>query len=370
MHIAHLTTVHPRDDNRIFHKMCRSVAAAGHEVSLHVADGLGDGVVDGVRIVDAGRPMGRPARATVTVARLWRQALRERPDILHFHDPELIPGALAARCLGRRVVYDIHEYYRVHLRSTAAMPAVLASCLGRLYGVAERLAAALLDACVVVSPHMQRILPLRRSVVVGNLARIDEFRPGPVPMASRPRTVCYVGVLSAARRVDLMVDSADRSGARLALAGSWYPPALRAVVASGPGWAAVDELGQVDRGRLQGLFDGARVGLLLLELQGDDEHSSCNKLFEYMAAGLPVIATDLRFTREIIGRHGCGVLVDRMAGPAGVAAAISRLLDDPGEAARMGQAGRLAVEREYSWERESARLLGLYDDIHRGRGRR
>lgn len=364
MRVAHLTTVHSRDDTRVFRKMCRSLAAAGHDVTLHVADGRGDEVVDAVRIVDAGRPANRVARATRVAARMWRQALGLRPDILHFHDPELIPGGLVARLLGRRVVYDIHEYYRAHLRETAALPRAISEVLARLYGVAERCASRFLDACVVVSPHMERALALRRCVVVGNLVRVQEFRPSPVPAAERPRQVCYVGVLSAARRTDLMVGAADAAATRLVLAGSWYPESLRGAVSGSPSWRAVDELGQIDRRRMQEVFDASRAGLLLLDLSGDEEHSSCNKLFEYMAAGLPVIATDLTFVRDVVERHGCGVLVGPTADAGTVAEAIGWVLDHPDEADRMGRAGRKAVEENYSWEREQEKLLALYEVLH------
>ena len=52
MRIAHVTTVHPRDDIRIFRKECLSLAAAGYETHLVVGDGLGDELRDGVHITD------------------------------------------------------------------------------------------------------------------------------------------------------------------------------------------------------------------------------------------------------------------------------------------------------------------------------
>lgn len=363
MRIAHLTTVHPRDDTRIFRKMCRSLSAAGHAVTLHVADGRGDADIEGVRIIDLGRPSGRLARATGTAWRMWREALRSRPDILHFHDPELIPGGILARLAGRPVIYDIHEYYRIHLRQTAAVPGVVAMLLAGAYGVAERLAAMCLDACVVVTPHMQRVLPLRRSIVVGNEVQTGEFTPGPIPAADRPKRVCYVGILSAARVVESMVDAAAMAGARLALAGRWYPPGYRAAIATRPGWEMVDELGQLDREQMQREFDVSRAGLLLVRLDGDERHSSNNKLYEYMAAGLPVIASDVEFAREVIDRHGCGLLVSPPTDTEAMSAAIDWILAHPAEAERMGRAGRLAVEAEHSWEQGRDRLLALYDDL-------
>ena len=363
MKIAHLTTVHTRSDTRIFRKMCRSLAAAGHDVTLLVADGLGDGLIDGVRIIDVGRPSGRLARACWATARMWWLALRTRPDILHFHDPELIPGGLVVRLAGWRVVYDIHEYYRVHLRATASLPRPVSAMLANVYGAAERWAALVLDACVVCAPNMQHVLPLRRSILMENYPLAKEFRPGPMPAAERPTRVCCVGILSTIRCVSEMVDAAATAGATLALAGKWYPESLRTEVVARPGWAGVEELGYIDRQQIQELFDASRAGLLILDLHQDEVHVSSNKLFEYMAAGLPVIVSDIGFARDIIGRHGCGLLVSPSNDASALAAAVGWILAHPEEADRMGRAGRRAIETGYSWDQQMPSLLALYESL-------
>ena len=81
-----------------------------------------------------------------------------------------------------------------------------------------------------------------------------------------------------------------------------------------------------------------------------------------------MIASDLHFTREVIERHGCGLLVSPPTDPQALAAAIGWILAHPEEADLMGQAGRRAVEDEYSWEREQDRLLTLYDELCRDGG--
>lgn len=255
-------------------------------------------------------------RAILTTARMWRIATRNGHDLYHFHDPELIAGGLLARCLGHCVVYDIHEYYRLHFRRTSGLPLGLGRLLAGLYGLAERCAAARLDACVVVSPHMLQRLRPRRAAVVANYVRSDEFKPGHIPFAQRPRLVCYVGVLSQERCIDVMVDAAADASVTLALAGRWYPPTFRILTRSHPGWSSVEELGFICRDRMQSLFEQSQAGLLINDLHGVEEHSSSNKLFEYMAAGLPVIASDIQFARDVIRRHDCGLLISPPHGPA------------------------------------------------------
>jgi glycosyltransferase involved in cell wall biosynthesis len=360
MRVAHLTTVHPRDDTRIFHKMCRSLAASGHSVTLYVADGGGNEQRDGVAIIDIGLAANRLIRASLLAARIWEIAQSHEYDVYHFHDPELIAGGLVARLLGRCVVYDIHEYYRLHFHRITGLPSVLSRVLAGMYGLVEYCAAAWLDACVVVSPHMLQGLRPRRAAVVANYVRSDEFQPGRTPFDQRPRLVCYVGVLSQDRCVGSMVDAVANATVTLALAGKWYPQSFRTLMSTNPGWSSVEELGIIHRDRMQSLLEQAQAGLLILDLHGEEEHSSSNKLFEYMAAGLPVIASDIQFARDVISRHDCGLLISPPTNPGAIAAAITWLLEHPEEAERMGRAGRRAIENEYGWDQALNSLLGLY----------
>jgi glycosyltransferase involved in cell wall biosynthesis len=83
------------------------------------------------------------------------------------------------------------------------------------------------------------------------------------------------------------------------------------------------------------------------------------KLFEYMAAELPVISSDFPLWRAIIEGAGCGVLVDPLDATS-IAAGMVWILDHPKEAAEMGRRGRAAVEREYNWDPEASRLTDFY----------
>ena len=88
------------------------------------------------------------------------------------------------------------------------------------------------------------------------------------------------------------------------------------------------------------------------------------KLFEYMAAGMPVIASDFPLWREIVTDAGCGLLVNPEDAPA-IAAAINRLLGDESMARQMGEAGRQAVLSRYSWSAEAQKLVALYAQLER-----
>ncbi len=91
-------------------------------------------------------------------------------------------------------------------------------------------------------------------------------------------------------------------------------------------------------------------------------YSLPNKLFQYMAAGLPVVASDFPQVREVVEGSGSGVLADTTR-PAALAEAIGRVLADPAEAAAMGARGRTAVAERYNWDASAAVLREVYARI-------
>ena len=106
--VRHLTSVHPLGDNRIFYRECKSLAEAGYDVALVVGHPP-TGPVAGVPVIGVGRPRNRIDRATRIVWKVFRAALKERAQLYHLHDAELLWIGLLLKLVGRRVVYDVHE---------------------------------------------------------------------------------------------------------------------------------------------------------------------------------------------------------------------------------------------------------------------
>jgi glycosyltransferase involved in cell wall biosynthesis len=94
-----------------------------------------------------------------------------------------------------------------------------------------------------------------------------------------------------------------------------------------------------------------------------------NVLLESMAAGAAVVATDVGGTAEALTDGENGLLVPP-AKPDAMAAAISRLLDDPELARRLGQAARGTIARRFSLERMVTATEHLYQDLLEQKQRR
>ena len=108
-------------------------------------------------------------------------------------------------------------------------------------------------------------------------------------------------------------------GARLRLGGRISEPGLEAELRALPGWRHVDYLGWLDRSAVRSVLGEARVGLVTLQPVRNYSDGQPVKLFEYMAAGVPVVASDFSQWRRFVDDAGTGVMVDP-ADPAAIAA--------------------------------------------------
>ncbi len=362
-----MTSVHSALDVRIFHRHCKSLVRAGYEVVL-IASHPQDAKVDGVQIRAIPRRYNRLLRMTCSVWQVFRQALREQADVYHFHDPELIPvGALLA-ARGKCVVYDVHEDLPADVRYKPYLAAWLRPSLSWFIDRFEKAASHWFSGIVSATrPIADRFaLSNKNSIVVHNFPILDEVPVHLVPWDSRRSSIAYVGSITEARGVRELVTAInllpEYLNPRLVLAGSFAPTSLKDTMAEVPGWRRVDYLGVVDRCGVAKILSSARIGAVILHPEPNFVRAMPIKLFEYMAYGIPVVASDFPLWREMIQDARCGLMVDPLD-PRAIAKAIEYLLNHPAEAEAMGRRGREAVERNYNWRGEEEKLMHFYRDL-------
>jgi glycosyltransferase involved in cell wall biosynthesis len=362
--VCQITTGHHIDDHRILAKECASLSAAGYDVTL-VAPAPPGTERPGVRVVPLATPPGNRARRMLTRPLAAYRAARDADaDVYHFHDPDFLPHALRLARQGRRVIYDAHEDLPKQILAKAWVKPILRRPASWTAGRLELVAASRFTAVIgSVPPIVERFRGRApRVALVANFPRLEEFAPG--PFAERERVACYVGDLSRVRGLVELVDAMEHVEGELALAGRFDSTFPASELETRPGWARVRYHGRVGRAEVASLLGRAGVGVLPLLRSPNHAISWPVKLFEYMAAGLPVVATDIEPWNAIIARHRCGLCV-----PPGdvraLAAAITQVLDDPAEARAQGERGRAAAGEHYSWASQEAVLLGLYEELLR-----
>ena len=365
MKICMLTSVHAWNDVRIYSKMVQGLVRLGYGVSV-IAPGESSGPPpsqEGMLFYRVPPPKSRWTRIGKTARQVCQIASGIQADIYHFHDPELLPWALwLRRKTGRPVVYDVHEDVRLQVRDKGWLPRWSRPWVARLTGWVEDYCARRVDGIVAATPAIaRRFTKHPRCIVVQNFPWRDELAPPVENGRRKDGFFIYVGGISAVRGVREMIAALKIAGpeTRLVLAGEWESAALRTECSQLPGWEQVEELGFVDREGVRHLLQRAQAGMVLFHPLGNHLESQPNKLFEYMSAGLPVIASDFPLWRTIVEDAGCGLLVNPLY-PKSIASAMRWVLSHPEQAQEMGNRGRQAVVEHYHWEKELPKLLELY----------
>lgn len=368
MKITHLTSAHPRGDTRIFIKQCCSLVSAGFFVSLVVADDKGDEIKCDVKIFDVGHLSGRINRMFSTTQRVFNKALALDSDIYHLHDPELIPIGLKLKHLGKLVIFDAHEDVASQLLGKPYLGPLRLRALAGMFSLYERYACRRFDGIVAATPYIrEKFLPINSNTMdVNNFPVLGELETS-IPWDSKQAEVCYVGGISAIRGIQEIITAMSQlpCSVRLNLAGCFSEPAFERSIRTMPGWQQVNELGFVNRLAVRDVMGRSVAGLVTLHPVINYLDALPVKMFEYMAAGIPPIASNFPLWRDIIESHDCGLCVDPLD-PAAIARAIDYLVTHPDEAQRMGNNGRRAVLEKYNWSVEEAKLLCFYNRVQSG----
>jgi glycosyltransferase involved in cell wall biosynthesis len=353
--------------------MCLGLARLGYRVTL-VAPVDRPRQERGVEILPTGL-RGKTARL-FGVHRLLRRLRAVDADIYHFHDPELLPWmTLFRRLSGKRVIYDVHEYYPESVVDSNYFGwRPLSRLAGLAFGLAEPLLGRSLDGVTGVTPPIvERFRGGRARVVTArNVLALESLSAQlePVELPS-PMTLVLGGVMDRNRLMPELVE------ALAILAAHWPELSLLAIgdLATDPYGAELlaqaRRLGVSDRfvvrprvpwATLQAYIARSAVGLVLYHDRQNNRLGLPNRLFEFMAHGVPIIASNYPLLAEVVTEARCGILLEN-GRPATIASAIEAVLRDPAGARQMGERGRAALLERHHWGIDLAGVAALYEQL-------
>ena len=366
--VCHISTVHSLSDNRIFHKECKSLVAAGFNVSLVITHNKHE-TIDGVKIIPLKEHKGRLARMTLGTLQALRLALKQKADIYHYHDPELmLAGFILRWFFFKKVVFDIHESIRRQILYKGWIPKPLRPILSFVYRIMEKVLTVGQRLIIVIGHYADDYG--HKACVIHNYPRLTNEFAQAVSKADPPLLI-YVGDVSEIRGATTYIDMAavlKKEGYRfqLKIIGHYYDQDyldfLNEKIAQNGLSECVNLAGKMDNPQAMEQVAKASIGLCLLHPVPNYKVSLSTKILEYMMFGVPVVCSDFECWRRYVADEGSGMMVDPLD-LTQVVKACKAILDDPEKAAQMGRAGRLAILHKYNWDSEFQKLLTCYQSM-------
>lgn len=381
-HIVMLLSNGFRPDPRVL-KEANSLAERGYRVTVIAWDRASESApcetletgVQILRIQNVPSSYGIGARQLFRMPRFWRACLPElkglQPDLIHCHDFDTLPAGLWwGKTHKVPVIYDAHEYYADLCKPR--LKGRMGSILYHLIRVAEHLGARMASGIVTVDETLAKIYQRynRKIVIIGHYP--PRKLADQVPLAfTRPQLILlYLGRLSKDRGLFTYADilrylDKHNIPVSLRLAGVFTPASEEPAFFDYAKETAhlIDNLGWVAYDEVPGLLQSADLGLAILKPEPRYVAALPVKLFEYMAAGLPVVASNFPPIQRIIDETRCGITVNPVDDPERIAEKIREWWENPKTAQEAGQNGQLAIRNKYNWENLVDELDNIYASL-------
>ncbi len=355
-------------DNRV-HRTCTVLLALGYEVLL-----IG-------RKLPGSMPLERPYRTrrmrllfnkgplfyTEYNTRLFLLLLFSRSTLLLSNDLDtLLPNFLVARILGKKLCYDTHEFY-TEVPELVRRPRIRAVWLA-----IERW----------IFPKLKNVITVNQSIAgqyhsrYGNMVEVVRNIPmkrdlGPMPSREALQ-------LPTDKRILVMQGAGinvERGAEEAVLAMRELPECLLLIIGGGDAWPVLEQLvkehalqdrvrllGKMPYERMMAYTRNADLGLTLdKDTNLNYRFSLPNKLFDYLHAGIPVLATDLPEVAGIVREFDCGVVL-KEAEPGAIAQTVRELMADPTRISAL-RANATFAARKLDGEVEAAKLRSILEHL-------
>jgi glycosyltransferase involved in cell wall biosynthesis len=358
--VLHLTTAHPPTSSRILYRECISLGQVpGRNVALAAPGAIPDTpFVRGYSLPPV--PDSRAGRAVSCLPRAWRAYRAIQPQVLHLHDPELLPLGVYLAGQGQAVVWDAHEDYPLQFEDPASrrprwQVRIAAKPTLHLLKSMDQRASAVVAATHPVAAWYNN----PRTVVVGNEPRLSDYES--IIPDKDARRVLYTGRTNSHHLFREVVDAISAfDDVTLVVAGNIVDDALWRYAQEKlgnkleyHGWLTPTEVAEI--------METCSLGLATYEDRRTYADANPTKIWEFAAAGLPCVSTDNHGLAADVASHNLGLLTGGDAHA--IRDAIRDGLGDTERWQQWSSAGKSYAHVDGGWKRSEGALLDLYVDL-------
>ena len=320
MRVIHLTSVHPWNDNRIFHKECVSLAQKGFDVFL-IAPATEKKVVNDVHIIPLSEVKSRLLRILVQPIRLFFKGMQLEGDIYHFHDPELIPVALFLRLFRKNVIYDIHEDYYTQILLKKWIPTkFIRTIVAIIFSFTEKLICNSFDLIIFAENYYKNSFPQKiidKSIDILNYPILNEIKS--IAGNNEYVKIIYTGNVTVDRGAINMIKCLPvliekGYNIKLYLVGLLKDENIISLIEKDAELSnnivMIGKRKYVDKSVIDNQYSDADIGLALISSKAHYKKKLLTKFFEYMENEIPMVISKYNEWEKLINDTKCGICVD------------------------------------------------------------
>jgi|AntRauTorcE11897_2_1112592.scaffolds.fasta_scaffold28013_1 glycosyltransferase involved in cell wall biosynthesis len=371
MIICHISTVHRRDDIRIYRKEIVSLLSAGYEIDYVTPKKTSQGEaidLNRVNIIPIKTSSNKFIRIfTSTPKTIW-MCLKSKAAIFHAHDPELIFTLIILRLLGKVTVLDVHEDYEQQIVDKLWIPSLLRfGFILPIFKLIHRIGKKTISRFIVVTEHIGKMYPLEKTFLVQNFPLQSEINQQLSTTRTYQRSIdmSYFGEISSERNFENILNSyieLHEQGHPISfkLGGRVSSPGIKELITKCESLDGFEFLEWVSREEMLSILSETKLGLVLFKPLGNHINAQPNKIFEYMASGVPILCSNFPLWEEVIVKNDVGISVDPLNKEAMKTGILTSLETFSSEHSFKAQK---LVKEKFNWDNEFFKLVDCYKSI-------
>ena len=349
--------------------MCKSLTEKYEVLLIACNGGVNETTKEGIRILSYPRFTNRIFRVFVSWFLVLIKALRANAKLYHIHDPELIPTAMFLRMLGKKVVFDIHENIAEDIfdKEWIKFPKLYYYFFAFFEFFANKFTYIILAEKSYEKRYKERA---KSYSVVYNYCDYDFFEKFQ-KVEKDPLRLFYSGILFENRGVLQVCEAISALEVEHGIkthfhcVGPLYYE-LRIKVENLPFYDSIkDRIHFHGRKKLKESYEigsSCGIGLSIIHPMSNSVESYPTKIFEYMAIGMPTIASNFELYKSVVEDKGCGLNVDPLDSNI-LATAIKTLIEDKDLWKSSSMSGIELARSTYNWEMEKQKLFDIYNNL-------
>jgi glycosyltransferase involved in cell wall biosynthesis len=372
--VAILTTGHPPKDERIFHKIAQSLSSNGFEVFIICSTHEISERIDGIEIIGFDQKS-EVASFFTKVRKLNRLLKTVDADIIHACEPMGVLFGFIFKLKSRarkkvKIFYDVTEWYPENIvKNSSIVYKPFKLILGYIFNfIVSNLSDVIILGEIYKKKRYDFFAPHKKKYIVSYYPILKHYIPSTMEFNEKEIVFGFAGVISISRGLKIIADTLTHLkrnnlnlSIRLILVGRFEDEFEKSVIND------IEEVGikvelhdWTDYTSFQKHLYQAHICFDLRPKNKIYERSLPIKIFDYMALGKCIVASDFKPIRDILKESNSGILVDS-SNINEIVSAIENLLKNPKRISEFGNNGRKAAEDHFNWTKCEEELLKIYN---------